>query len=190
MSEKARAPDRPAGILTPEQRRFIIDGPDEDLSPEVIRQRWYRIRRQVRNAFIDFVALLDIPEEQQQLIFKEYADADSTRQADPTEFYDGLMGVFYFVLKNTNQDIFSGMVREAIIVQMMNEYPPRGKHPYIDVNIDVTVETVLLEKLKERVENGGELSIGEFGSLNVAGRINEDEWEQYKSALNGSVEKK
>ena len=189
MSEEFPASDRPAGILTPEQRRFIDDGPDEDLSREVIRQRWYRIRRQVRNAFIDFVALPYIPEEQQQLIFKEFADADSTKQADPTEFLDGLKAVFYFVLKNTNLDIFSGMVREAIIVQMMNEYPSRGKCPYIDVDVDVTVETVPLEKLKRRVENGGELSIVEFASLNVAGRINEDEWEQYKSALEGGLEK-
>ena len=189
MNGKASAPDRPAGILTPEQRRFIIDGPDEDLSPEVIRQRWYRIRRQVRNAFIDFSTLRDLPAEEQELIFREFDEADTLKQADETAFLQGIKDVFKFVLANSNQDMFSDMVRGALTLQMMNAYPLRGKHPDISIDIDIAVDTTPLYELKNRVENGGELSLVEFASLMVAERIDEDEWDRYKSATNATIKK-
>jgi hypothetical protein len=144
-----------AGVLTPEQRAFLRDGPDDGLSDGAIRQRRYRIRKRVRSALLDFELLQRIPPEDRDQIFDDVADTPAGFSIR-NQFDEAVLALLRFVYRGVGPDVFQYMV-ELELRQSAKDVMLFEKDVLADVDVEVSVETENerpVEELKERFDAG------------------------------------
>jgi hypothetical protein len=181
--------DRPPGIFTREQREFIAKLHEyeehskeewEELSPDALRQRRYRIRQRARNAIADFLFIFYLPVEEIKMIFEEFRDADSIAQVDQEGIvYEGVNALFSDISDGMSRSVFIPLIEIALASSIGHEYIRMGKHADVEVDIDVKVATTPLDELKKRFDNREELTRSELDSLVMFDRITQEEWQEY-----------
>ena len=170
--------DRPPGILTPEQRRLLLGEGDEELSEEAIRSRRYRIRRRVKEALTDFLILDYLPDQDQKIVFEEYADATTIRQLDAHSF-DKIYVMLILFSRNMERELFLEFLSEAVEGRIREDHIRRGEHADVEVGFDISIETTTLDELKDRFDAREELTPSESGALFFNERVTSEEFGEY-----------
>jgi hypothetical protein len=177
--------DRPPGILTPEQRRLLLGEGDEELSKEAVRSRRYRIRRRVKEAVTDFLILNYLPDQDQKIVFEEYADATTIKQLEDAYSFDKIHGMLFLFSRNMERELFLEFLSEGVERRISVDHRRRGEHADVEVGFDISIETTSLDELKNRFDAREELAASELRSLFGSGRITLEEFEEYGSDLGG-----
>ena len=171
--------DRPPGILTPEQRRLLLGEGDEELSEEALRSRRYRIRRRVKEALTDFLILDYLPDQDQKIVFEEYADATTIKQLDAHLSFDKIFGMLLLLSRNMERELFLEFLSEAVEGRIREDHIRRGEHADVEVGFDISIETTTLDELKDRFDAREELSPSETGALFFNDRVTSEELAEY-----------
>lgn len=151
--------ERPRGILTKEDRRFLRG--EKDVDEQTRRDTRYRIRERVKNSLEDFSLLVDaLPDEDRDTIF------ESLEEQGFPPVHDALV-FFYSGLENADgdfEDVLAASIKRA---EMLND-PER----MIDVSVDIEVneEEPDVEVVVDRLI-GGEGTLDDFNYAVVKGAI-------------------
>lgn len=168
MGEKTPHNDsRPRGILTEGDREFLRDTP-EGTGEALGRQKRYRIRERIQNAFIDFSLIWGYLSDE---------DTDAIFEDPSTELIEGMTAALSFIYRGTSDgvevaglapDSFEPMLKRAI---KNSTFDPTGKTPnagYIDVRFEhdsiavyeALPQNIDIEEVGEKIEAGdvGELT--------------------------------
>lgn len=155
--------DRKRGIITEDDRNFLVEHVTQtaEVPPDkqTIRDKRYRIRERVKNAFLDFHLLASMGEEDREKIFEYLRDEGGPTLQSVFEFlYLGITDLDGNPEEELDLDAFAGLIERAITDA---ERWDRNYIAKVTVNIDVErarpdTET-LLEKMLE-----GRATLDEF----------------------------
>lgn len=157
----ATDPDRPRGILTVGDREFLRTTPVET-GDGLERQKRYRIRERIRNAFLDFSVIWGYLSEE---------DTDALFDSPPSEVVEGMTAALSFIYQGTRDGVevdgrdsksFESMLKRAIKTAVFHQGERLPAAGYIDVrfeNDSIVVEETMpqdvdIEKVGEKIENG------------------------------------
>jgi len=145
---------RPRGILTKKDREFLIS--QEDFDAQTKRDKRYRIRNRVVDAYLDFQVLETfLPEEDREKIFEELREKYTfTAISDTLQFtYSGV----------SDLDEEFEQALESVIVNHERKKNP-DVIPHVSVDIDIRTEEVSVEDAINRFLEG-EGTFKEFNFL-------------------------
>lgn len=151
--------ERPRGILTKEDRRFLRG--EKDVDEQTRRDTRYRIRERVKNSLEDFSLLVEaLPDEDRGTIFEGLEDRGFPPVHDAIVF-------FYSGLENAGgnfEDVLAASIKRA---EMLDD-PER----IIDVSVDIEVneEEPDVEVVVDRLIDG-EGTLDDFNYAIVKGAI-------------------
>lgn len=177
--------DRPTGIFTERQRKWLLGQLDEELTPNNERQISYRVRRRVRHALIDFTLLQWLDSTHVNQIFdgvhKDVKEGTLGHDANDA-LTNSLPYVFQFLMRGfrLRQDLFNWAceagIRPAIIQGAVRT---QDELPVMDVTYDFDIKGVVpLDKLENRYENEKVLTKDALMALVISDRI---EWEDARN---------
>lgn len=147
-------PARDPGILTEEQRRFLLGEGDEDLSDEARYHRHYRMRDKFKNAFQDLFYFSLLRDQHQEWVFSEIMEE---REA-PDGGHDLLATIFQEMYTGLNRGAFEMALEDgveaAVVESRVNE---EGIYP--DINPRLEIEEgdfgdFDVEKILSRIREG------------------------------------
>ena len=185
--------NRPRGILSPKERAHLFGRLDEDLKDDAaaIRQREYRIRQHIRNAFIDFQSA-GCRELTKNVLSDEIgSDLDGYHGALPLHHgVKKLIGVLYSALgAPRGKNVFSTynqMLQEAVGDLLVRSYAQEGVSvaPRVSVEIDLRGK-ISIDELSTFFEQHdpqeATLLPQELDTLREAGEISIDQANHYAS---------
>jgi len=127
-------PGRDPGILTEEQRRFLLGEGDDDLSEEARYHRYYRMRNKFRDAFRDLYYFSLLREEHREWVFSEVMEDREV----PDGGHDLMATVFQELYTGLNRAAFEMALEDgveaAIVQSRVNE---EGVYPDIDPRLEI-----------------------------------------------------
>lgn len=151
--------ERPRGILTKEDRRFLRG--EKDVDEQIRRDTRYRIRERVKNSLEDFSLLVNLlPDEDRNTIFEGLEE----RGFPPVH---NALVFFYLGLKEVDGD-FKDVLAASIKRAEMLDDPERVID--VSVNIEVDEEEPDVEVVVERLI-AGEGTLDDFNYAVVKGAI-------------------
>lgn len=151
--------ERPRGILTKEDRRFLRG--EKDVDEQTRRDTRYRIRERVKNSLADFSLLVDaLSDEDRNTIFESLEDQGFPPVLNALVF-------FYSGLENVGEN-FEDVLATSIKRAEMLDNPER----MIDVSVDIEVneEEPDVEVVIDRL-TAGEGTLDDFNYAVVKGAI-------------------
>lgn len=178
--------DRPTGILTERQRKWLLGQLDDELSAEAERQMSWRVRRRVRHALIDFTLLQWLDSTHVNQIFdgvhQDVEEGAVGHDADD-ELTNSLPYVFEFLMRGfrLRQDLFEWAfeagIQSAIIQGAVRT---QDELPVMDVTFDFDIEGVVpLDELENRYEDEKVLTKDALMALVISDRIEWDDARNY-----------
>lgn len=177
--------DRPTGILTERQRKWLLGQLDDELSAEAERQMSWRVRRRVRHALIDFTLLQWLDTTHVNQIFDgvhEDVEEGAVGHDADDELTNSLPHVFEFLMRGfrLRQDLFEWAfeagIQSAIIQGAVRT---QDELPVMDVTFDFDIEGVVpLDELENRYEDEELLTKDALMALVISDTI---EWEDARS---------
>lgn len=183
--------DRPRGILTDDDREFLLDVGDTRSDHAADAQR-RRMRRRVRNALMDFTVLNHaLSEDDRAAIF----DPPSAATETPDEILGSLVSLIAFVYDG-HSHMQSGEFESTLSTGIEEaKYREGWLGVEVDVTVDITAEKrmVDLDEAAEKFEAGKPLTDREVGALLRYDRIDPAEWDELADrndpSLTGFTEK-
>lgn len=150
--------ERPRGILTKEDRRFLTG--KKEVSEQTARDTRYRIRERVKNSLADFGLLHDLPDDDRKTIFESLDHQGLPAVGDALSF-------LYLGVKDIEED-FETLLARAIKEAMFRKDPER----IISVSVDIEIEEEepSVEDVIDRLI-AGEGTLNDFNYLAVKGEI-------------------
>lgn len=149
--------DRPRGIFTPRDRRFLADELDEELSGNEKRQKRYQIRRRLLHALQDLRYLGVMETSDLGQIVEKTQGAEGNEDTSPeTARFKLAMNEFLAFLREVYDPItFRDMVMEQIEIQdKLEHYEEKGEYSEIELTLIIEqTETYSIEELKEKKQS-------------------------------------
>jgi len=184
--------DRPRGVLTKKERRYLLSQIDEDGedTEEAIRQREYRIRKHLRHALIDFQLLATAYDRRLEGVFEDLVESENIYTSDDP-LRNGIKGVFtllYRALSGLEPEEglvdkrFSALlgrgVNEAVHQIYARHHMSVSPSPVLFM-VHGTEPAVPLEKIKESYDQGEFLLLHEVEDLYFGGYLTYKEYQSY-----------
>jgi hypothetical protein len=115
-----RKRDRKRGIITEDDRTFLAEGIDEDSDEapdkQTIRDKRYRIRERMKNAFLDFNYLVNVKDEDREKVFEYLVDEGGpTIQSIFELLYLGITDLGGDTEEGLDLEGFAGVLERAVI---------------------------------------------------------------------------
>jgi hypothetical protein len=149
--------DRPRGILTKEDRRYLVG--EKEVSDQAERDTRYRIRERVKNSLADFELLLNLRDEDRETVFNDLDSHGFSFVVDALAFlYRGV----------DDSDYFESLLARAIKQEERRENP--GRILDVSVSIKVEEETPDVGEVVDRLI-AGEGTLDDFNYLLVKEEI-------------------
>lgn len=185
--ENSREGDSPArdldwdgGVLTPGQRRFLLEQA-EDSSGGNARQTRYRIRQRLKGALRDFAYLKHLPRDDIQQVLDEFRIHSEDKQ--PSETLIATTSMFELLYTGLGRSHFEENMKRGVWGSLSRrEIEERGIYPAVSVDFDVSInqnasidveETLRALKEEEGGRVPGWVSLPHYDALVAAGRLDE-----------------
>lgn len=156
--EKLRDSDRPRGILTKDDRRYLVG--EKELGDQAERDTRYRIRERVKNSLADFELLLYLRDEDRETVFNDLDHHGLSFIVDTLAF-------LYRGVDDVGED-FDALLSRAIKEVKRRENPERILD--VSVTIDIEEKTPDAGEVADRLI-AGEGTLDDFNYLIVKGEI-------------------
>ena len=178
-SENFDPVDRPRGILTREDRKYLLGELDRELDENARAQRIYRIRQRVRNSVLDFRLLSNCVEDTWQAF-----QGESEGMLD-TAVKHGIISAFEYFERmlgpESRSDDWGGSTwRLGVVEAIVAEYALQGVSVLPRVEIDINTEDrVPLSTVKSAFENGEGLVNAELRALLKSGEVTRQQYGEW-----------
>lgn len=133
---------RPRGILTKQDRRYLLN--QDEYDTQASRDKRYRIRNRVRNGLRDFPFLMMLPDDDRSKVFQRI----ETEEAYPSPTFHNSLRFLYSGISATDM-AFDEVLSSAIKSEETLAHP--DKIPRIDVYVSVEYEEGNTEQVINRL---------------------------------------
>lgn len=179
------------GFLTEKDRKYLRG--DLELEGSTERRRRLEIRNRLQKALIDFQYLKGLSDRDRLLVFGEAAgwwlnqDESVMTDIEPTgkgaRMVEGMISMMTLIAYSLPESGVRRVVETGLEqVPLQDLALMEGEYAPVDVSIEIEVkedESVPLEELKERFEEGEQIPLQAFYSLDLVEEFGIDEWHQY-----------
>jgi len=185
--------DRPRGVLTKKDRRYLLNQLDEPNDPDsnANTQREYRIRQHLRHSLIDFQLLASAYDGLLEPVFDDLTEDENILLSDDNILRHGIDGVFTLLYRglldfDTDEGLddrrFYTVLTMGVNEAVSREYARRGvsvepSQPVFQVH--GTAPAVPLGKLKEAYDDGQLLLSNEMKHLYWGGYVSYEEYQNH-----------
>lgn len=185
--------DRPTGIFTERQRKWLLGQLDDEISPNTERQIRYRVRRRLRHALIDFSLLQWLESGDINQVFQgvhDDVDEGELGQDASDALTQSLPYVFAFLMRGfrLRYDLIE-WAWEAGIQTAISQGAIRTQDelPIMDLSYTFDIKGVVpLDKLESRYENGEVLTRDALMALVISDRIELDDARSYPAVTDNT----
>lgn len=185
--------DRPTGIFTERQRKWLLGQLDGEYSPNDERAMSYRVRQRLRHALIDFSLLQWLESDDINQIFQgvhgDVEEGDIRHDASDA-LTQSLPYVFAFLMRGFRlRHELIEWAWEAGIQTAINQGAIRTQDelPIMDLSYTFDIKGVVpLDKLEIRYENGEVLTRDALMALVISDRIELDDARSYPAVTDNS----
>lgn len=205
--------DRPTGILSEQDRKYLLDHPDSEIEPKSEQERNIRrrIRQKCKQAILDFSILFNQLEnrDREQIFPSRIRDSQAPIWQG---MVNGLAFLFYgdgrvfqdSVWQTLDSDLtVGGEHKQASEVEQSSSSDPihwlveqgitgagnRDGYAMKDIDLDFTAEQMYPEQMTDRIKHGQDLSIEEMcyylNRLEETGRCDTKELQEHLSSYLG-----
>jgi hypothetical protein len=187
--------DRPRGILTKKERRYLMglldESPEEDRDAQ--SQREYRIRQHLRHSLIDFQLLAGVLDRVLRPTFEELAESENIFTAEEDDLRRGIemmWSLLYRALSTVSSEKgltdlkFNTLLDKGVSDGVERMYARRGvsvSRPRITFHVGGTAPAVPLSKIKETYDAEEFLTPSEVKHLYWGGYVSYDQYQNHQS---------
>lgn len=171
---------RERGILSRADRAYLR-GETEFASAQAERNARARIRDRVHDAILDFEVLVGhLPDRDRELVFEKRFD-----RMEGTEAFDALVSTVAFLYRATGD---TEVAFETVLEEAINLAEAKDDRA-ATVDLDLTFQTLSVEQLRYKLEQGESLSLTEIAYLHQSNEVGPDELAAYFADTEAAAEK-
>ncbi len=133
--------DRPRGIFTPRDRRFLAGELEEGLTPNAERQKRYKLRQRVLHALQDlgYLRMMETRDLAQLTDIAGHEAEQGVTDIEQYRVWTGITEFLDFVREAYEPELFTELVRRELEIRAkLDHYEETGEYGDFDVEITVT----------------------------------------------------
>lgn len=161
---------RERGVLSPADRAYLR-GETEFASAQSERNTRSRIRDRIHDATLDFEVLIEhLSDHDRELVFGKRFE-----ETEGTEALDALVSAIAFLYLATGD---TDVAFETVLKEGINVAEAKADRA-ATVDLDLTFQTLTVEQLRHKLEQGEALSLTEIAYLHESDNVSMDELAKY-----------